>query len=69
MLALIHCHEVTLQVLEQDAAKLLVSAGSQQCSSDCLFETICRMSATSCDSSPGAPKGCQTLLISWSGGR
>lgn len=35
--------------LKQDSAELPVSAGSQQCSSDCLFETICRMSATSCD--------------------
>lgn len=34
--------------LKQDSAKLLVSAGSQQCSSDCLSETICRMSASSC---------------------
>lgn len=52
------------------SAELLLSAGSQQCSSDCLFESICRMSATSCDSvltSRGAPKGCQPLLRSWSG--
>lgn len=46
-----------------------ISAGSQQCSSDCLFETICRTSGTGCDSPRGAPEGCQTLLLSWSGDR
>lgn len=35
--------------LKQDPAELLVSAGSQQCSSHCLAESICRMSAMSCE--------------------
>lgn len=55
--------------LKQDPAELLLSAGPQYCSSHCLAEAICRMSATSSDNvflSRGAPKGCQPLLMSCS---